>query len=222
MDILKEAIKLIINLFEGLFINFTATSFLIGLILFIIGAIIFTIMLYAKVKGRVTTATIIGAIHRTRVKKKIRDGKEVEKVKHDNYLVFEYLDENGNKRKELSSDGLNKNKGYKTGQQIEVIVCPAKGFDDVYVANDPSKLKMATIFVILGFSMMAWTVSTHGMKNTFWLLIAITLITGIYKGYEVIFDNGKGVKGKNLPLPPGKVFSDNEIVPVEDVIKLSN
>ncbi len=188
--------------------------FVLGLVITVIGIFFLFVSLYARIKGHRITGTIIGAIHRTRIKTKIRDGEEVQKIKHDRYLVFEYIRPNGKLHKELSSDGMNKSAGYKTGDQIPLLICPHGAYDDVYDANNKMAFIMAAIFLTSGVFLMYPILIAFGNTKMFWLGTVAILAPGLYKLYTFISDN----KADQSSRPPVKQFNESEIKPVEDIL----
>ena len=209
-----------IDLINGFFINFSAIWFIIGLIIFLGGLFFVGVSIYARIKGQRVTGKIIGAVHKKRIKKKIRDGKEVEKIKTENYLVYEYQKPDGTMHKELSSEGFQKNDNYQTGQEVNLLVCPAKGFDDVYDADSKSAIIFGIILMAIGGGLLGWTIVAYGMKKSFWLLIVVMLGAGFLKFYEKISDGKDTMKGEMPERPPVKQFTEEDIKTVEEVIDI--
>ena len=220
-DILKSIMEIGIELINGVFINFSAIWFLLGLVIFLMGAFFIGVSIYARAKGRPVKGKIIGAVHKTRIKQKIRDGKKVEKIKTESYFVYEYKKPDGSTHKELSSQGFQKNTSYKTGDEIDLLVCPAKGFDDVYDPNDKSPIILGLVFLAIGGALLGSTVGTYGMKKSFWVLIVLMIIPAFMKMHDKISDHKDANRGKEKsPRPPSKQFEEGDIKTVEDVIAL--
>ncbi len=202
------------GLVQGFFNSQFSIWFVIGLIFFLIGTFITFVILHSKITGHRITGTIVGGIHRTRIKKKIRDGKEIEKIKNDRYLVVDYTRPDGTQHRELSSDGIDKNIPYKTGDNIPLLVCLRKDYDDVYRADSKTPLIMALVFLGLGGWLMLPILQALGMKKTFWLGVALILIPAIIKLVNFL-SNGKGNTDKRLK---SKTFTEDEIKPLEDIL----
>ncbi len=197
------------------YISFQASLlFLLGLILFAIGAFIAFIVIHSRITGHRITGTIIGAIHRTRTKTKMRDGREIKKIKHDRALIVEYTRPNGILHREMSSDGMDKNTKYKTGDNIPLLVCLRDEYDDVYNAESKSGIIMSIIFLLIGGGLMLPVLKAFGMKKVFWLGLFVILIPVMYKIYNIFSGSGHDPQKR----PKDKIFSDDEILPIEDII----
>lgn len=202
------------GLIQGTFYGQLSFWFVLGFLIFLAGVFIAFVAISARLTGHRITGKIVGGIHRTRVKKKIRDGKEVDKIKNDLYLVVDYTRPDGTQHRELSSDGIGKSIPYKTGDDIPLLVCLRKGYDDVYRAD--SKMPFIAALVLLGIGgwLMYPILQTFGMKKTFWLGVAFILIPAAFKLLNIISD---GTKDKHKR-PPSKTFQDDEIQPLEDIL----
>ena len=204
------------GLVQGVFNSQFSIWFILGLIFFLSGTFIAFIIIHSRLTGHRINGTIVGGIHRTRIKKKIRDGEEIEKIKHERYLVVDYTRPDGTNHRELSSDGIDKNIPYKTGDTIPLLVCLRKGYDDVYRADSKTPIIMALICLGIGGWLMLPILQAVGMKKTFWLGVAIILIPAAFKliGF---FSERKG-KNNTAERPASKTFTDDEIKPLEDIL----
>ncbi len=211
---MDDKTNFIFGLVEGYFNSQFSFWFVLGLILFLIGTFITFVVIYSRLTGHRINGTVVGGIHRTRIKKKIRDGEEVEKIKNDRYLVVDYTRPDGTNHRELSSDGIDKNIPYKTGDTIPLLVCLHKGYDDVYRADSKTPIIMALVFLGLGGWLMFPILQAVGMKKTFWLGVAIILIPAAFQLIS-FFSEGKGNTNER---PKSKTFTDDEIKPLEDIL----
>ena len=75
--------------YTSVVLEVSALPFLLGLVLFAVGLLFLVLFVLSRTLGYQTTGTVVGAIERTRIKKKQRDGKTIEKLKKTLVPVFE-------------------------------------------------------------------------------------------------------------------------------------
>lgn len=144
----------IISLVQNIFAEAFAFWFLVGFLLFSLGFTLLFLFILTRLLGYKTTGTVVGAILETRIKKKIRDGKEIEKIKKTLYPIYEYTREDGSTRLERGSEGGSMTHKYKTGQNVNLIIRQDQEYDDVYDQDEFGALYLGIILSLIGTALM--------------------------------------------------------------------
>lgn len=208
-------IEFVVNGIEAAIADFTAIWFVIGFVIFAVGLFILGVATHARLKGIRTQGKILGAVVKTRIKTKTRDGETFEETKRTPYLIYEYTRPDGSLHREISSEGGSFVKGRGTGEIVELLVCPARGYDDVYLANDKSSWVLGLCLCAVGLFLMGLMVSSHGFNSVFWISVVGILVTGLYNMVRKLRLSPAQPKQER---PPVKQFDLNDMVPVEDAV----
>jgi len=166
-------------LYSSIVVEIYALPFLLGLVLFVVGLLILGLFVLSRTLGYQTTGKVLGAIERTRIKKKERDGETIEKVKKSLIPVFEYTASDGKVRQMLSSEGGTSTLSYSTGQSVSLRVREDVGYDDVYDADSRGALYFGLIIGGIGLGLMGFigsAVAALGVSVTLLALVAIALV----------------------------------------------
>ena len=184
---------------------------LLAFVFILIGLFIIVAMTYMHLFGVRVPGTVVGAINRKRVKKKMRDGKEVERIKHTLYPIFEYTMPNGETFKSMSSEGGTGTLKYTTGQAVNLIVSPAENYHDVYDAGRYGVFILGLVFIAAGMAIIygvGHMYSVFGMGLVSLGIAVVLLIYRIISEKKVKFKQKSGLKKH-------KVFDMKDIKPVE-------
>lgn len=194
----------------------TALSFwfVLGLLIFALGAFALGIMLLYCIKGRNVEGKLIGAVKQTRIKKKKRDGKIVEKVKEKIYPIFEYTRLDGSIYQEIGSSNINPSTDkYQTGQSVNLRVMEHKHYDDLIDADKKTGLYVGLIMLTIGASLMSLMLTEFGLNITFWLNVSFILSLGLYKLVSLFLSPRNKEED---PRPPIKRYAVEDIKPIEE------
>ncbi len=146
----------IVTFISLMFTDIPLVFMLLGIVFCLIGLFSCFVWCFARMKGRLETAVVLGGINHHYTKEKIRDGETVTKNKTMHCTVFEYNDTEGKRKQTVRNTG-SATFSYTTGQQVELYVVPNAVFDDVYDRSDHAPLYMAGIFTLLGIAMVWFT-----------------------------------------------------------------
>ena len=141
---------LITDIFNSIFSEAFAMGFLAGLVLFLLGLGLCGLVAFTRIRGRRVKGKIIGAVEEIRFKHKIRDGEEIKKEKRSLFPVYEYIRPDGTLFQERGSEGGTNTLKYKTGQDVNLLVIEAGGYDDVYDADDYGAAKLGLVLMAIG------------------------------------------------------------------------
>ncbi len=197
---------------ESLFSELFSMWVLLAIVLMLIGLFLIVAMTYMRLFGIRVPGKVVGAINQTRVKKKMRDGKEVEKVKHTLYPVFQYTMPNGEVVTTLSSEGGTGTLSYVTGQDVNLIVSPAKDYHDVYDASRHGAFILGLVLIAsgLGIIYMVGQLYTAFGMGLISLGVAVILLV-----YRIISDKKDKFKVRDSLRKQHKEFDPLEVKPVE-------
>jgi hypothetical protein len=180
--------KTIIGFIEVAFAEVSIIFFILGLVFFLLGVALFAGSIYTKIAGKKFSGKVIGAINDVRFKEKNRDGVIKKEKKETLHAIFEFADADGVTHLHKSSNGGNSVLKYKTGQDVELLVCRHKNFSDVYDAKDNSMFIMGMIFLLVGFGIMFQSASFYaslGVSTLALVAIIATLVVKLMGGRDV-------------------------------------
>ncbi|MFK7795357.1 MAG: DUF3592 domain-containing protein [Gammaproteobacteria bacterium] len=197
---------------ESLFSELFSMWLLLALVLILIGLFLVVVMIYMRLFGVRVSGRVVGAINHKRVKKKVRNGKEIERVKHTLYPVFEYIMPNGEEFTSLSSEGGTGTLKYKTGQEVSLIVSPAKNYHDVYDASNFAAFIIGLIFLASGVGIIY---SVGQLYSVFGMGIISLGIGVLLLIYRIITDKKDKFMKRSDFIKNHKKFDLQEVKPVE-------
>lgn len=175
----------------------------LGTLIHLLGIGLMLLYVVTRTRGYRTTGTILGAIKRIRTKHK--KGREPE-LKTNHYLVIEYPSPAGDLKKGTVSEWNNTYKSFVEGQVVDLIVVTSAVFDDLYLKDDHSSLKIGSVLSLIGLFML-FMVSRSAV---FWSIVGVVtviLAVGLY-----IFLSR--IDPSKAPLPASKAFTDDEVFPI--------
>lgn len=208
---IETAEQTFLTIIQTIFSEAFAMGFLVGLVLFIVGFLLCGLYLFTRIIGKRVSGKVIGAVMEKRTKIKTVDGEKKEKIKETLYPVYEYIRPDGSTHQERGSEGGTSTYKYVTGQNVNLIVSQADGYDDVYDANNHGALILGLIIAAVGMGMMLHIgsiASAFGMGlMTMGGIIVIKLITGFA---------GKDKKSPNKEKKKySKAFNPEDVKPIE-------
>lgn len=211
----KTFLEWFANAIETEIISTLSIWFVLGIILFCIGLFALTIHVLYQIKGRRLEGTLVGAVKKTRIKKKERDGKVIEKVKETIHPIYDYIRSNGSARLEIGSDSITSSEDLKTGQTVNLLVWEHKLYDDVVNADKKSALYVGLVLMGIGGFLMSIMLMAYGFNITFWISVVLILIPGLYKLVTFLLAGNKSYN----TIPESKNFSEADIQPIEYFFK---
>lgn len=197
---------------ESLFSELFSIWVLLALVFILIGLFLVMAMIYIRLFGVRVQGKVVGAINRKRIKKKVRDGKETERVKHTLYPVFEYIMPNGKEFTSLSSEGGTGTLKYTTDQEVKLIVSPTKDYHDVYDASNFSAFIVGLIFIASGVGIIY---SVGQLYAVFGMGIISILVGVILLIYRIVTDKKSKLVKKSDFKKDDKKFDIQDVKPVE-------
>ena len=197
---------------ESLFSELFSIWVLLALVFILIGLFLVMAMTYIRFFGVRVPGKVVGAINRKRVKKKIRDGKEIERVKRTLYPVFQYTMPNGEEFTSLSSEGGTGTLKYTTGQDVNLIVSPSKEYHDVYDASGYGAFVIGFMFIAAGIGIIYGVGQMYAAFGMGLVSLGIGVVLLIYR---IITDKKDKIIRKNKLNKDYKVFDMQDIKPVE-------
>ena len=204
--------ELIFLAVESLFAELFSVWVLVALVFMLIGLFIVVAMTYMHVFGIRVTGKVVGAINRKKIKKKMRDGKEEERVKYTLYPVFEYTMPNGETFTTLSSEGGTGTLKYTTNQEVNLIVSPAKDYHDVYDASRYGAFIMGAVFIGIGMAIIYGVGQLYSAFGMGLISLGIGLILLIYR---IVSEKKDKVKQQSSLKKRYKEFDMQDVKPVE-------
>ncbi len=210
----------IISFIQNMIAEALSFWFLFGLVLFLVGSAMIGLFLWTRIMGKSVTGTVIGAIQETRIKKKIRDGKEIEKIKKTLYPIYEYTRPDGTTHTERSSEGGSMTLKYETGQHVNLLILQNDLYDDVYDRNEMGALYLGLILSAIGGVLMVKIgdslIHALGMSA---LSIAVMLIFKVGTALLAKEKPTKTKKKQETATPAKKhhkAFKLEDVLPIED------
>ena len=197
---------------ESLFAELFSVWVLVALVFMLIGLFIIVAMIYMHLFGVRVDGKVIGAINHKRIKKKMHEGKEVERVKFTLFPVFEYTMPNGETFTSMSSEGGTGTKKYNTGQTVKLIVSPGKEFHDVYDASRYGAFIMGLVLIGIGLAIIYGVGQFYTAFGMGLISLAIGLVLLIYR---IISEKKVKFNKKNNLKKMYKVFDMKDVKPVE-------
>ncbi len=197
---------------ESLFSELFSVWVLLAIVFILIGLFILVAMTYMHLFGIRVPGKVIGAINQSRIKKKVRDGKEVEKVKHTLYPVFQYTMPDGEIVTELSSEGGTGTLKYVTGQDVNLIVSPAKNYHDVYDVGRYGVFILGLVFILMGLGLIYAVGQFYAAFGMGFISLGIGVVLLLYR---IITDKKDKLKVKSSLSKQHKVFDMGDVRPVE-------
>jgi len=151
---IETAEQTFFTIIQTIFSEAFAISFLLGLVLFIVGFLLCGLYIFTRLIGKRVTGKVIGGVIEKRTKTKTVDGKTKEEIKETLYPVYEYIRPDGSTHQERGSEGGTSTHKYVTGQDVNLIISQADGYDDVYDANNHGAFIMGLIIASTGMGIM--------------------------------------------------------------------
>lgn len=211
----KDIFNLLFEFVTGLFAEVSIIFLLVGLVLFLVGLFVLVVMLYSRTAGQHVQGKVIGAIYKERIKQKEVKGELKTKIKKSLYPVYEYTLADGTTHRNKGSEGGDIVKKYKTGQQVDLLVCPRKNAHDVYDANSKGGwiIGLVLIAVGFGFMMLAGNIYTSLSVSTFTLVIVLLSLA-----IRALTGRKKRKKKKPESAQEQNELDLSEVRPVEEVL----
>ena len=188
---------------------------LLALVFILIGLFIVVAMTYMHLFGVRVSGRVVGAINRKKIKKKMRDGKEEERVKHTLYPIFEYTMPDGETFTSMSSEGGTGTLKYKTDQEVNLIVSPADGYHDVYDSSRYGAFVMGAVFIAIGWGIIYGVGQLYSAFGIGLISLGIGLVLLVYR---IISNKKDKIKRKNHSKKHHKIFDMQDVKPVESFI----
>ncbi len=205
---------LVVSVFSELF----AVYFLLGFVIFLVGVLLLVLFVLSRTLGYRTTGTVVGAVELTRIKRKERDGKTVEKLKKSLYPVFEYTTTSGTERQMRASEGGTGTLSYTTGQTVNLIVREDEDYDDVYDADRTGILYFGLAITALGIALMSWIGTAIAAAGISVSIIVMVLLALLVRGLVTKFTSDSSQPTnttKRKREPYNKDFDPADLHPVE-------
>ena len=197
---------------ESFFAEIFSVWVLLALVFVLIGLFIVVAMTYMHLFGVRVPGRVVGAINRKKIKKKVRDGKEEERVKYTLYPIFEYTMPDGEIFTTMSSEGGTGTLKYKTDQAVNLIVSPGDGYHDVYDASRYGAFIMGVVFIAIGFGIIYGVGQLYSAFGIGLISLGIGLVLLLYR---IISEKKVKVKPKSHKKKNHKAFDMQDVKPVE-------
>lgn len=197
---------------ESFFAEIFSVWVLVALIFVLIGLFIVVAMTYMHLFGVRVPGRVVGAINRKKIKKKVRDGKEVERIKHTLYPIFEYTMPDGQTFTTMSSEGGTGTLKYETDQEVNLIVSPADGYHDVYDASRYGAFIMGAVFIAIGLGIIYGVGQLYSAFGMGLISLGIGLVLLVYR---IVSEKKDKVKQKDRKKKHHKAFDMQDVKPVE-------
>ena len=214
LNILEHGIfmEFIVLAVESLFSEVFSMWVLLALVFILIGLFLVVAMVYMHLFGVRVPGTVLGAINQKRVKKKVRDGQEVERIKRTLYPVFEYTMPNGEVFTSLSSEGGTGTLKYTTGQEVNLIVSAGKEFHDVYDASNYAVFVIGFMFIAAGIGIIYGVGQLYSAFGIGLISLGIGIVFLIYR---IVTDKKDTLLKKGNLNKDHKKFNMQDVKPVE-------
>ena len=197
---------------ESLFAELFSVWVLLALVFILIGLFIVVAMTYMHLFGTRVSGRVVGAINQKRIKKKVVNGKEIERVKRTLFPVFEYTMPNGETFTSLSSEGGTGTLKYTTGQDVNLIVSAGKEYHDVYDASNYGVFIFGLVFIAIGMGIIYGIGQLYSAFGVGLISLGIGIVLLIYR---IIADKKIKFKKKSNLKKDYKTFDMQDIQPVE-------
>lgn len=205
-----------IDFVHGVIIESFSIGFLLGLVLSFLGLAVLALLIFIRIKGRRVSGTVAGAVQVVRIKTKTRDGETREEEKKTLYPVYRYTKADGTEYQERGSEGGTMTKNYATGQNVNLLVVAADGYDDVYDADSYGALYMGVGLFAFGGGIMALSSSAYNALGASALTVSLVMIFLVIRGVFSLFGQGKI---KKRAKPYSKKFAPGDLKPIEDFLE---
>ena len=196
---------------ESLFAEIFSVWALLAFVFILIGLFIVVAMSYMHLFGVRVPGRVVGAINQKRVKKKIRNGKEEERIKHTLYPVFQYTMPDGETFTSMSSEGGTGTLKYTTDQAVNLIISPTKDNHDVYDAGRYGAFVFGLVFIAVGVAIIYGVGQMYSAFGMGLISLGIGVMLLIYR----IISREKMKFKKKSASNKHKVFDMKDIKPVE-------
>lgn len=207
--------KHLVDYIDIAFAEVSIIFFILGMVFLLLGFVIIALTVHTLVTGQRINGRVIGAVKDIKIKEKIRDGKINKERKEYLHAIYEYTQLDGSTHQKKSSNGGDRILKYKTGQKVKLIICPRKGYIDIYDAEDSSAPIMASIFIIVGFGITYQAANIYaslGVSTISLLGVIASLVFRILKG------NNRNPKKDGI-IDRTNNFESKDIRPIEEFIE---
>lgn len=182
------------------------------------------LFVFTRLIGKKHAGKVVGAVEEVRTKTKTRDGKKVEETKVTLYPVYEYTLADGAIRHERGSEGGTMTYKYKTGQDVNLLIIEADGYDDVYDADSFGALVIGLVIMAAGGGIMVQVGSIYSALGMGVVSVAAAIGVMLFRAFAEHRRTSRRAGGaaKKTRAPYKKTFDPNAVRPVEEFINKRN